>query len=664
MSTFVSAKSALLGVAIALAIALLPVAVLYFLPEPVPAHRYMPAAATPAPKPVKPVVLPELKAVRPFADNQLPEIADLLKEDGQKPKALNLSLIDRPHDGVVRAVEDIHKIRPPQDQAFMRYLWFPTPQADTEALLTYALNTAVSHAKTTYRPVKVHETLYRIDLRMLCRSEADFKRLVNIWENRLPSLDFWFHTVREKEIVVNELKKVKRKEKKTVTENKPVTEYDRWGRLTQVQKAVTKEVEVEVEVEEQVPVKKKEFVTEFAIHTGLDKTLLLATLTQSNAPIYHGEDFMIKALTSIEEGLYFDFVNMPRDVEGKTDLQAFIDALGAETNDELRRENASFVGMFRSGVTNKPRKVEYFYGTKSRPAAGPLLVTITHDLSDEDVIDGRTNGRLHPIRNLLDFKGRAFEVIATRPNGTFIYALYDAAEKLIAEAPPNVARDNIPAPYPARLQCAISCIRCHASEDGRRTAANNVTTILKNNLDVFDDESSKDNVPQTLDLLASMYSGDLTYPLMVTRNAHSDVIFKMTKGSSVPQISASLGKLHIRYMYEPVTPSAVVRDLGYNVTNELDAVLLFNRLLPPLPPNRYGISSEDPIIGTLREWSPNNPVYISRLDWLPVLSDALLRVITNEVNIRIASGKAAHDNSRVVPGVVDSNKLQSKDANK
>jgi hypothetical protein len=168
-------------------------------------------------------------------------------------------------------------------------------------------------------------------------------------------------------------------------------------------------------------------------------------------------------------------------------------------------------------------------------------------------------------------------------------------------------------------------------------------------LDVFDDESSTEDVRKTIDTLVGMYKGDLFYPLTVARNTHAQAVFTMTSGNSVPQIAANLGQLQIDYMYAPVTPKRAIADLGYWVETEEDAVRLLQRILPPLPPNQHGVSTEDFVIGTLREWDPKEPVNINRLDWLQVLSDALLRVITEEVNIRIAHPEISDKDSHLTP---------------
>lgn len=569
--------------------------------------------------------LPELSNMLPFADDVLPSLPELLAEDAKEPGPIKYSLIQRPADGIDAATEDILRILQ-KDQPFMRYFWFSQPTALSEANLNYALNTAVSHSQVPVKVRKINNNLYCVDLRLLCPDPVSFQRMFALWETKLEGTDFWFHTLREQEIPVVEKRTVK--ENKTVTENQTVTTVDRFQRPIQSVQPVTKTVEVDVVKD--FTVTKKVAVNEFAIHTGLDKTLLLASLTQSKAPIVNGTDFIVRSLSTIEGGLYYDFVGMPKSVAGKRDVDAFVELLGGQADPEKRKQGASYVGLFRSKVTNKPRQIEYFYGTTSRPSVGPQLITLTHDLTDEDV-----DPKQHPIRNLLNFKGSAIEAIGTRNNGTFIYSLYDANGKLLDEAPANLVKDHtIPSPYPSRLQPAISCIRCHGPDTGRKSAANNVAKLTKGSLRVLDDESSKNDVQHTLDLLAGMYKGDLLYPLTVTRNTHAQSIFLMTNGKSVPQVSQSLGDLHIEYMYGPITPKKAVADLGYFVETDIDAVRLIQRILPPLPPNAYGVSTEDPVIATLREWDPEEPVDINRLDWLQVLSDAMLRVITEEARIK------------------------------
>lgn len=631
-------RGALVGLGIGLLTVVFPILIALSLVDTPDSALVAPPAVVVAPAPPPPVhtppaVIPDVPAINPFKDDELPELRDLLAADAEHPGEIKYRLVQRPNEAVAIATEDILKIgaADPHAQPFMRYLWFPTPTDLTEGELSYALNTAVSHAKFPYKAYQVTPNLYRINLRDLCPGEDEtaYKRLHQLWENELPKHNFWFNTIREGEFTVLEKKTVKTT--KTINEDKKVTTgHDRWGRPIVVVKKVPKTVTVEEVVE--VPVTSDQIVTEFAIHTGLDKTLLLASLTQSSAPVYYGPDFIVRALTTINGGLYYKLVGMPKDVPGKTDLEAFVDLLGGITNEDERKKHASFVAVPISGVTHKPRQVEYFYGTKSRPATAPPLITITHDLRDEDVQGGQLT-RKTITRNLLNFKGTAYEAIGSRENGTFIYALYNDKDQLIDSAPDNVAKDSV---FPGILQSAISCIRCHGPNDGRQPTPNGIKNLTRGMLDIFDDESSKAAPRATVDLLVGMYKGDLTKPMMDTRNAHVQAVFTMTNGKSVPAISASLGALHVEHLYAPVTPKRALLDLGYYVDTEEDAVRLLARILPPLPPNRYGISPEDPLIGDLRAWNPKEPVYALPQEWNQVLSDALLRVITEEANVRIA----------------------------
>jgi hypothetical protein len=635
-------RGALIGLILGAVIVVLPVSLAVLMtgsPKEAPtAPQEIAAPVEPVETQEDPKPLPILPAINPFRDDALPELKDLLAADAANPGAIEYKLVQRPNEGVAQATEDILNVgRYGQtEQPFMRYLWFPTPTDLTEAELAFTLNTAVSHAKFPYKPVKISDNLYRVDLRALAPEKADFERLVQIWENELPRHNFWFNTIRDGKFVINEKKKVKRT--KTIQEDQKTPVRDRWGNQqfdnrgqpAFTIKKVSKTIEFEEEVEEPTEVERE--VVEFAIHTGLDKMLLLASLTQSSVPIYHGPDFIVKALSTRNNGLYNKFVNMPRGKAGQTDMQAFIELFGGETDPAKRKENASYVAIPISGVTFKPRQIEYFYGNKARPAVGPPLVTITHDLRDEDIHDGKLT-RKTIARNLLNFKGKAFEAIGQRENGMFLYALFNDKEELIDTAPDTVAKDNV---HPGILETPISCIRCHGPNDGRQPAINGIKSITRGGLDVFDDESSNKDPRETIDLLVSMYKGDLTKPLMDTRNAYSQTVFILTGGKSVPAVSASVGGMVLDHLHAPITPKKAVLDLGYYVETEEDAVRLLARILPPLEPNRYGISSEDPLIADLRAWNPREPILALPQEWKEVLSDALLRVITEEAKVRIA----------------------------
>lgn len=634
-------KQAWVGLLLGVLITVFPVGLAVMLTDttPAPTAPVLPKVVKEAP-PVKnePPTLHEIPAVNPFRDDALPELKDLLAEDARNPGAIKYSLVQRPNEAVEIALQDLldYGARNASNQPFVRYLWFPTPTELTEAELAYTLNTAVSHAQFPYKAVRISPNLFRINLAELAPEKDDFERLVQIWENDLPRHNFWFNTIRDGKFTITEKQKVKKT--KTIEEEVKVPVKDRWGNHARDQwgkpqftiKKVPKTVEVEVE--EDVTKEIESEVSEFAIHTGLDKMLLLATLTQSSVPIYHGPDFMVRALTTIDGGLYYKFVNMPKGKNGKTDLQAFVELLGGNPDEQARKKDASFVAVPISGVTHKPRLVEYFYGNKeTRPGVGPQLITITHDLRNEDVQGGKLT-RKTILRNLLNFKGTAYEGIGSRPNGTFLFGLWNDKQELIDSAPDFVAKDNV---FPGILQSAISCIGCHGPNDGRQPTINGIKNITRGYLDIFDDESSDKDPRETINLLVSMYKGDLTYPLMVTRNTHAQAVYQMTGGKSVPGIAASLRALHNEHLFAPITPKKVMLDLGYFVETEEDAVRLFGRILPPLPPNRYGISPEDPFLGQIREWDPKEPTYTLPQEWNQILSDALLRVITTEAKVRI-----------------------------
>ena len=255
-----------------------------------------------------------------------------------------------------------------------------------------------------------------------------------------------------------------------------------------------------------------------------------------------------------------------------------MESLGASLADVERSEADERAGIIRSAVTGKPRQIVVFYGRNVLPSAGYPLVTVTHDIQDGDV-----DPRQSPLQNLLAFDFRASEVIGVRPNGMLVYALFDAAGNLQDSVPDNIAHDHtIPAPYTARLEPAISCIRCHGPHEGFQPFVNDVQTLLRGTLAVVDDLTALDQgVPEIVDRVQRLYGGDLSEPLRLVRNSHENAAMRAC-GLGVREASAAVSAAFGEYRYALVTARTVCRDLGYEVGDD-GATDLLARLAPPRP---------------------------------------------------------------------------------
>lgn len=486
----------------------------------------------------------------------------------QQPKAAEL--VATAAQAVEWAAADIVEV-PEAFRPSTVYVWIPPHgEKDWGSLVNYAMNAAVSRANTIQKPVvTANGNLLRYDLATLAPEIADLIRLRSLWET-LATDEPYFHV--------------------TATKIIPATKT-----------AAARSIRV----------------ASFAPHLPLTDVTTLATHTRSAAPILRADWLTIKLLTTLGGGRYYDFAGFERNPKGRTAKDAVLAGLGANENLSGVLGGDQRAAMFRSEVTGKPRLVVLFRGVGGRAGSG--LATITYDSSDDDVFANQ-----HPILNLLRFKSAASEFIAEKPNGLHLFALFDAKGNLQNSVPDNIAADHtIPAPHTRRLEPAISCIRCHAGNDGLQNVKNDVTALLKRrgsvSLDVFDDVAQRKlTTTEVLDRLAGLYAGEEHFQRTLARGRddYAEAVWRATDGLEPKAMAEGLSKLVAGYRYASVTPATAAFELGYRLPAAGgDGAELLGRLLPA------GTTDfEDPRLGALKSGLP-----INRLDWEQVYADAARR---------------------------------------
>jgi len=556
-----------------------------------------------------------------------PNFGLLTPGQSQLPQLVQVNQLNaapHPRDAVAYALADCQSL-PADSRPFQRYIWIPDGDRKKAAALNFAVNTAVSRATTIVTPVPVaNGKLMRYDLRALAPRESQYAALHANWEKL--AFEPYFHLTKSATDALpsnaitiasrddDPVGSVRFKVGDVIWYRSPthtffILENNRW-----VQRSRPTTVQL---------------VAAPAAHTNLTSAVLLQGLTQSGAALVRYDFFMTRVLSSIDGGLYYDFSGINGTIAAarkggstKTDQQIILEALGANEQIISSLRSDQRAAMFRSNVTGKPRQIEVFQGQGVRPGSGTGLVTMTHDVFDNDVDPARD-----PIRNLLNFQDRARELIAERggtfgANGMHLFALFDSTGKLQAEAPPNVVVDHtIPRPHTGRLQAAISCIRCHGPQEGFQPFNNEVQTMLAGYLNIFGDVSSRDTVPDQLDRLAGLYSGDLSKPIRRGRDDYTDAIYRATGGMQVPEASLLVANIYQAYVYDTVDAQKACLELGY-VVPAAQAVYYLNQILPPLNRDVLGISPEDPIIGALKAG-----LSVNRYQWEQVYPDAAFRAM-------------------------------------
>lgn len=529
-----------------------------------------------------------------------------------------------PADAVAYALADIAKLSA-ADQPFQRYIWIPDGDRKKRAYVNYTLNLACSRASTIINPTVVADgKLLRCDLRILAPREGQYATMHALWEEL--AFEPYFHIT------------------KTTADALPTSAVQIESRVDDPPGSIRFKVGEQIFykspgneffilqnnawIKRQLQIAVQRVVT-YGVHVGLEQGVLLQSLSKSNAAVIRYDFFIAKVLSTTDGGLYWQFAGIERNPSSGTAQAAFLKSLGASETLVASLRSDQRVAMFRSKVTGKPRRIDAFYGVGVRPGSGTGLITITHDMVDND-----TNPRSDPIRNLLQFQDAAREVIAVKPNGMQIFALFNSQGALVDSVPDNIARDHtIPAPHTGRLQAAIGCIRCHGPHDGYQPFTNEVKVMLGGLLDVYGDVASRRSIPDQLDRLAGLYSGDLSKPIRRGRDDYSDAVFLATGGMKVSDTSAGISQIYGDYVYKDIGAFEACAELGYLVPQNR-AVYYLNQILPPLNADVIGIRPEDPIIGALKVG-----LRVNRYQWEQVYADAAFRALQTRKTQENIQGK-------------------------
>lgn len=456
-----------------------------------------------------------------------------------------------------------------------RYLWVAGGNERTTQAITMALNAAVSRTSVGFAPVSVAQhRLLRVDLRLLAPDPADLAVIVRVWDSLAETEPYGYLSTRELRDV----------EPFTHTDGKRYTQ--RWVRVSRPR----------------VP-----------------QLGVLGELIRTTAPVLEGRWWLTKVLTTLDGGVYYDLLGLEAGVTTQTN---YLRSRGADPEVIERLRSDQRGAILRSGVSGKARLVSLFQGSGVQPAKGSGLISVTDDPFDADELDPVRD----PIRSLLEFRGRGREVIAERANGFHEFTLFDERGTLVEVAPPNLVRDSeIPAPFTDQLQPAISCIRCHAPDEGWRPAPNHVLAMARSGVDVFDDLSRGGaDVGRTLLEIQERFGGEFDEAFRLGRNSYDAAVFAVC-GVGVKEAATAVADVFGAYSYELVTPAAACRELG--VVPADDAA--FAALVPPLPTGASGAAPEDPYVATLRAG-----IAIPRRQWEVIFADVDVRAVRPRPDLR------------------------------
>ncbi len=537
------------------------------------------------------------------------------------------SRLSIPSDAVAVALADSIDVQKndPFALPFTRWIWVQSGEANDFKALSDGIN-KISRGEVTKRPI-VRGILARIDLRWYAGSEQDLKDWINLWEQL--QFDPWFSTL----ITKDTLKLLSNEVKRNTTVQVIKTKWGVWDEAKKVYPDLGKVI-TDVKLSDFKDIVVARSNADHLRKSGIEK---LQFACGTLAPIVDSRYFSGRVLSThkdldngkdnlfsiVRGGLYYEFSGIRPATKGvKSDLdQLLIDLETSIGKDEGfkkffdRLTGKEAVGLIRSDVTGKRRRIIWFPIGKMRLTQGMPAIFITEDVRDRD-LDTSTD----PIMNLVDFTPAAYEVIFTKPNGEQGYVLFDAAGKLLEEGAIDVVTDHmVPAPFTARLQAAISCIRCHGPDDGWKPFTNDVKTMLsKRKLDVFGDTSKGEldkPISDTLLRLAGQYEGDPTILMMRLRDDYAKSVLRATgswkqddgQTNTVKLSSAQISKIYAEDRYNQIDAALALRYLGQPTVEKGKELAALNKLLPPVKLNIGGIIPEDPRIAALKDGLKINP---------------------------------------------------------
>lgn len=459
-------------------------------------------------------------------------------------------------DSVVWAAEVSSKL-PAEDKPFVRFLYAPAHlTGDHTKALNYVVNSSVSKTSVLRFPqVYYGGWLISYDLRDFVKRDDDLMlEMLGVWDE-VAAKDNQFY------ITENVLLTVK---PYTHTDGKKYTQ--KWFSRSR-----------------------------FGNHVDNVAATLLMNNTRCRTPICRVNHFVFFASAESDFGFYYRFLlpDAVRNPKSGTQKESILKFLGADLEKSRNIDSDDRVAMRRSKVTGKPRVVR-----RVNTLAGEWFETL--DQSDEQLKAGE-----QALLNLYDYEKRRFaeEIMYDLPNGLIGYLLFDKDGKLVAVVPQNVATDDtVPDPHSENLIPMISCLRCHAPDDGWKPCPNDILALNQKGLDIYDDFNAiKDGLTQreVVAELVALYGGEFTDILRLARDRIAKSVFLVTNGMKIGEVTNLLAGMYAsEFPFEFVTPQQACAELGYIVEQE-DAESTLKTLFITEANEKTGVRFEGFTPGTL-----------------------------------------------------------------
>ncbi|HEX4132465.1 MAG TPA: hypothetical protein VHZ24_20710 [Pirellulales bacterium] len=263
----------------------------------------------------------------------------------------------------------------------------------------------------------------------------------------------------------------------------------------------------------------------------------LRELTGSFGAVLRADYFV----ATVGGAAYYEWAGIP---EHEAD---FYKLFGVDTATVNRLAADSAANLFRSHVTNKPRRII------ERPGVfGTVLQTKDVDRESPD---------RDPLRNPIDFQTQRFdfqasELFALGANKLWRVALYDAQGNRQATVPDRVAKDFAGDGIIAPL---VSCLRCHERNGGRA----GLQPFHDSQTELINAVGLSTYVPEVAQRIGQLYDPMRMDKAMTrAREDYAEAVAMATGGLSPAETTDLLVEMYASYLDHPVTPEQAAYELG------------------------------------------------------------------------------------------------------
>ncbi len=376
---------------------------------------------------------------------------------------------------------------------------------------------------------------------------------------------------------------------------------------------------------------------------------LLEEATHSFAPLLRADYFLRKAISTQEDGRYYQLMGFIR--HGKRLNRAeILKQVGLDVALSRAVEGDRRAAVFSSDLSDKPRTAEQLQGAVGR-------ASIVYDIFKED-----TNASQHPLYELENFveRARGQELIYELPNGLFGFVLFDGKGNLVDVAPPNLVGDiHAATPGTYELFPAIGCIRCHGPHSGVQPMRNDVVDLLsdgdRGDIDYLGELFSRRGREAVVSRIAGLYAASDRFQqtAALRRIDYADAVWRATNGMGVKddekvveKCFSTISAQYADYWYTrgagrpAVDPDRAALELGWQAKKGQGALLL-QRLLPPrrrdVVIDGHAVEFADPALVALKRGKS-----IRRQDWDRIIGYASILASPDYENLLQKTEKGIH----------------------